>query len=94
MLKLSTVPNFEQTASLSQFEKSFATSSDAESASVAFPTTTTDSVFGSSFPTITQTADQNQMLSSIKSLSQQETQRFSYPFLSLGYSQIPSMGFL
>lgn len=86
-------PSFDQTSSLSQFEESFATGSDVESASVSFPTTT-GSALGTSFPTITQTADQNQLLSSIKSLSQQETQRFSYPFLSLGYSQIPSMGFL
>lgn len=87
-------PSFDQTSSLSQFENSVATASDVEAASVAFPTTGSDSILGTSFPTITQTTDQSQLLSSVKSLNQQDSQRFSYPFLSIGYSQIPSMGFL
>ena len=87
-------PSFDQTSTLSQFENSVATASDVEAASVAFPTTESDSILGTSFPTITQTTDQSQLLSSVKSLNQQESQRFSYPFLSIGYSQIPSMGFL
>lgn len=86
-------PSFSQDSSLDVFEKEIATASDVESASIAFPTSGC-SAFGSSFPTIAQTADQNQLLSSIRSMNQRETQSFAYPFLSIGYSQIPSMGFL
>lgn len=87
-------PTFDQTSSLSQLENTQATASDVEAASVAFPTTTTGSLLGTSFPTITQTSDQNQLLTSFKSLNQQQSQRFSYPYLSIGYSTVPSMGFL
>ncbi len=85
-------PTFEATNTLTQTADSLATASDVESADIAFPTT--GSAFGTAFPTITQTADKNELLSSFQCLDQRQSQRFSYPFVSIGYSAIPSMGFL
>jgi hypothetical protein len=85
-------PVFDQTSSLTAFEREFASASDAESAAVSFPTSA-DGILGSSFPTITQTSAIDDLLSSVKFLQQQETSRYASPFISIGYSPIPAMGF-
>jgi hypothetical protein len=93
------LPVMTQSSSLTAFQKDTASATDNEAAAVAFPTTTgasdlTGSVFGSSFPTITQTTAQSQLLNSVKFQNENQNFAFAYPFLSIGGSPIPSMGFL
>jgi hypothetical protein len=89
-------PQMTQSSSLTAFQKDSALATDDESAAVAFPTAvdTVGSVFGSSFPTISQTSAQSQLLNSIKFQNENSNFAFAYPFLSIGGSPIPSMGFL
>jgi hypothetical protein len=88
-------PVSTQSASLTAFQKDTALATDDEAAAVAFPDSTglTDSVFGTSFPTISQTTAQSQMLNSISFMNEDQNNAFAYPFLSIGGSPIPSMGF-
>jgi hypothetical protein len=89
-------PQMTQTSSLTAFQKDTATATDDESAAVAFPTAvdSVNSVFGTSFPTISQTSAQSQLLNSVKFQNEDSKFAFAYPFLSIGGSPIPSMGFL
>jgi hypothetical protein len=90
-------PQMTQSSSLTAFQKDTALATDDEAADIAFPTTAsalTGSTFGSSFPTITQTSAQSQLLNSVKFQNENSNFRFAYPFLSIGGSPIPSMGFL
>jgi hypothetical protein len=92
------MPAMTQSASLTSFQKDTAVATDDEAAAVAFPTSSgasdlTGSVFGSAFPTITQTAAQSQLLSSVSFMNENQNFAYAYPFLSIGYSAIPSMGF-
>jgi hypothetical protein len=92
-------PTLVQDHTLTVFQKDTAVASDNEAAAVSFPSTAaasdvTGSVFGSSFPTITQTAVQSQVLNSVKFMQENEHFAFSYPFVSIGGSPVPSMGFL
>lgn len=89
-------PVMSSTNSLTAFEKDTSTATDNQAASVAFGTGTdlANSVFGSSsFPTISQTSLQNQVLSSVKFQNEQSNSAFSYPFLSIGGSALPSFAF-
>jgi hypothetical protein len=90
-------PQMTQSSTLTAFQKDTASSTDDESAAVAFPTSAVDSVnsvFGTSFPTISQTSAQSQLLNSVKFQNEDSNFAFAYPFLSIGGSSIPSMGFL
>jgi hypothetical protein len=89
-------PQMTQTSSLTAFQKDTATATDDQSAAVAFPTAvdSVNSVFGTSFPTISQTSAQSQLLNSVKFQNENSKFAFAYPFLSIGGSPIPSMGFL
>ncbi|OPY29719.1 MAG: hypothetical protein A4E28_00733 [Methanocella sp. PtaU1.Bin125] len=90
-------PQMTQSSSLTAFQKDTALATDDEAAAVSFPTTAsslTDSVFGSSFPTITQTAVQSNLLSSVTFQNENSNFAYAYPFLSIGNSLLPSMGFL
>ncbi len=89
-------PVTTQSASLTSFQKDTALATDDEAAAVAFPGATgiTDSVFGTSFPTISQTSAQSQLLNSISFMNEDQNSAFAYPFLSIGGSPIPSTGFL
>jgi hypothetical protein len=90
------MPVMTQSASLTAFQKDTASATDNEAAAVAFPTSTgvTDSVFGSAFPTITQTSLQSQLLNSVSFMNENQNFAFAYPYLGIGGSPIPSMGFL
>ncbi len=61
-------PQMTQSSSLTAFSKDTASATDDESAAVAFPTAvdSVNSVFGTSFPTISQTSAQSQLLNSVK----------------------------
>jgi hypothetical protein len=90
-------PTLVQDHTLTAFEKDTAVATDNEAAAVSFPSTASSlcgSTFGSALPTITQTAVQSQMLNSCKFMQENQHFAFSYPFLSIGGSPIPSMGFL
>jgi hypothetical protein len=79
------------------FEKDSAVATDDEAAAVSFPTTAselTGATFGSAFPTISQTAAQSQVLNSVKFMNENQHFAFAYPFVSIGGSPVPSMGFL
>jgi hypothetical protein len=89
-------PQMTQSSSLTAFSKDSASATDDEAAAVAFPTAAdaVNSAFGTSFPTISQTTAQSQLLNSVKFQQENSNFAFAYPFLSIGGSPIPSMGFL
>jgi hypothetical protein len=90
-------PTLVQDHTLTVFEKDSAVATEESAAAVSFPTTASDltsSTFGSSFPTISQTAVQSQVLNSVKFMNENEHFAFAYPFISIGGSPIPAMGFL
>jgi hypothetical protein len=90
------MPIMSQTGSLTAFQQDSAVATDNEAAAVAFPSTTgvCGSVFGSAFPTITQTALQSQALNSVRFMNENQNFFAAYPYLSIGGAPIPSMGFL
>jgi len=90
-------PQMVQDHTLTAFEKDTAIATDNEAAAVSFGASASDlcgSTFGTSLPTISQTAVQSNMLSSVKFMNENQHFAFAYPFLSIGGSPIPSMGFL
>lgn len=89
-------PQMSQSSTLTAFQKDSAVATDDEAAAVAFPTAAdaVNSAFGTSFPTISQTSAQSQLLNSVKFQNEDSNFAFAYPFLSIGGSPIPSMGFL
>jgi hypothetical protein len=82
------------------FEKDTAVATDNEAAAVSFPSAASASSVcgstfgGSAFPTISQTSVQSQVLNSCKFLNENQHFAFAYPFVSIGGSPVPSMGFL
>lgn len=86
-------PTFSQDSTLSNFEQDFGFNTDFELSSVSFPTSGS-SMFDSSFPTITQISNKTSMAGVIKYSTQHESTQFSYPWISIGFSPVPSMGFL
>ncbi len=90
-------PTLVQDHTLTVFEKDTAVATDNQAAAVSFPTTASalaGSTFGSAFPTITQTCVQTQVLNSCKFMNENQHFAFAYPFVSIGGSPVPSMGFL
>ncbi len=87
-------PQLNQNNSLTSFEHSFALQNDSELADISFPTMSSGLSGFSTFPTITQIANQSSLLSQFKFANQQQGMSFSYPWLSIGFSPVPSMGFL
>jgi len=89
-------PQIVQDHALTAFQKDTAFSLDNETASISFPVAAGDvtgSVFGSSFPTIFQSSEKISLMSSVKFQNENEHFAFSYPFMSIGNSWMPSMGF-
>jgi uncharacterized protein YybS (DUF2232 family) len=83
-------PVLVQDNSLTDLENSFAFATDIESADISFPTTTGITAF----PTITQVSNASNMLSQFRFQNQQQSMKFAYPWISIGFSPVPSMGFL
>jgi hypothetical protein len=83
-------PTLVQNNSLTDFENNFAFATDFESSDISFPTTTGFSAF----PTITQISNTSNLLSQCKFMNQQQSMQFAYPWISIGFSPVPSMGFL
>jgi hypothetical protein len=91
-------PQMTQSSSLTAFSKDSASATDSEAAAVSFGGGSASdhcgTTFGSSLPTISQTAVQSQLLNSVKFQNENSNFAFAYPFVSIGGSPIPSMGFL
>ncbi len=88
-------PTMVQNNSLTEIENNFATSNDFQVSDITFPTASIDGISGfSAFPTISQMANANQTLSQFKFMNQQQSMQFAYPWVSIGFSPVPSMGFL
>jgi hypothetical protein len=91
-------PQLVQDHTLTVFEKDSAVATDNEAAAVSFgggsASDLCGTTFGSSLPTISQTSVQSQLLNSCKFMNENQHFAFSYPFVSIGGSPIPSMGFL
>jgi len=88
-------PQLIQNSSLLSFANSFAWQNQSSFTDISFPTM--DSMSGistSSFPTITQITDNVMEQYSFSYTNQQQSSVFSYPWISYGYSPVPSMGFL
>jgi hypothetical protein len=86
-------PAMVQNNSLTDIEHSFALATDFENASISFPTTT-GGIINTAFPTISQISNQSQLMTQFKFMNQQQSMDFAYPWLSIGFSPVPSMGFL
>jgi hypothetical protein len=84
-------PTLVQNSSLTSFENDFAQANDFELSNISFPTTT-DSTISSAFPTITQISNQSQIADKLTFANQQQSSYFAYPWLSVGFSPVPSMG--
>ncbi len=89
-------PTLVQNNSLTDMENNFALATDFEVSNISFPTTIgTIPVTGfSTFPTISQISNTSNMLSQFKFMNQQQSMQFAYPWISIGFSPVPSMGFL
>ena len=87
-------PTMVQNNSLTNFESNFAWADENDFTDISFPTTTSIMGSMSSFPTITQSSSKTQLVSSIKFQNQQQSMTFAYPWISEGFSPVPSMGFL
>ena len=89
-------PIMNQANTLTSMENTVAQSTDNEAAAVSFPTVSTAGcgALGTAFPTITQTADKNDLLADNKFMQQTQSFSYAYPFLSIGGSPVPSMGLM
>lgn len=90
-------PTLVQNNSLTNMENNFALATDFEMSNISFPTVTDTTIpitgFGA-FPTITQISNTSNLLSQFKFMNQQQSMQFAYPWISIGFSPVPSMGFL
>lgn len=94
-------PTMSQNNSLSSMQNDFALATDFEMANVSFPTATDTfgtSGFGtgafSAFPTMTQISNKSDLMTKFQMMNQQQSSTFAYPWVSIGFSPVPSMGFL
>ena len=88
-------PTMVQNNSLTNFESNFAWADENDFTDISFPTATSSCISSmSSFPTITQSSSKTQLASSVKFQNQQQSMTFTYPWISVGFSPVPSMGFL
>jgi len=87
-------PQLIQNNSLTNFENNFVWQNDFEFTDISFPTAGSSEFGFSAFPTISQVSSKVNMASSFSFTHQQESMVFSYPYVSMGFSPIPSMGFL
>ncbi len=89
-------PSMVENNTLTSFTSMFQQGTDVESAEISFPTTLSGctSSLGFSFPTILQNADTEQTLSQLAFQQQTQYAQFAYPWLSIGGSPVPSMGFM
>jgi hypothetical protein len=85
-------PTLLHNSSLTSFESSFGFAKDFQFTDISFPSSINTA--WASFPTISQTSQQVSMFGDVKFFSQHESIQFAYPWVSVGFSPVPSMGFL
>ena len=86
-------PSMVQNNSLTSFQSEFQNSTNFQTANIAFPTSITDGTSIASMPTILQDGNSQNTLSQIAFQQQTQYSQFAYPWLSVGFSPVPSMGF-
>jgi hypothetical protein len=88
-------PTLIQNNSLLSFSNSFALENQSAFTSISFPTMNSISgISASSFPTITQVSDDVKMQYSFSYMNEQSSNIFTYPWISYGFSPVPSLGSL
>jgi hypothetical protein len=91
-------PSLIQNDSLLHFENSVAWQTNFEFADISFPTSTsswdTSNLGFATFPQITQITNNSAFMQSFSYTNQQASSVFTYPWISIGFSPVPSMGFL
>jgi hypothetical protein len=87
-------PSLTQNSSITSFEDMFAWQNEFESTDISFPTTSMSTMGIGSFPTISQVSCKVQLMSDFSYMHQEESSVFAYPWISVGFSPVPSMGFL
>jgi len=86
-------PTLVQNNSLTDLQTAFSSANDFETSDISFPISSTG-LLGTTFPTITQLSQKDNILTQMELMSQQQSMLFAYPWLSIGYSPVPSMGLL
>jgi hypothetical protein len=86
-------PTLVQNNSLTDLQSVFSSANDFETSDISFPASSTG-LLGTTFPTITQLSQKGNMLTQMEQMSQQQSMLFAYPWLSIGFSPVPSMGLL
>ncbi len=84
-------PSMVENNTLTSFQAMFQNSTDFQTADISFPTI--GSTTALSFPTILQDANSQNTLSQIAFQQQTQYAQFAYPWVSVGFSPVPSMGF-
>jgi hypothetical protein len=91
-------PSLIQNNSLLHLENSVAWQTNYGLSDISFPTSTsswdTSTIGFGTFPTMTQLTDNKAFASSFSYTNQQSSSVFTYPWISIGFSPVPSMGFL
>ncbi len=87
-------PTLVQNSSLVNFENFVQGENDFEFTDISFPTASSSTYGFSTFPTIKQMSQKIAFANSVSYSNQQQSMTFSYPWISIGYSPVPSMGFL
>jgi formylmethanofuran dehydrogenase subunit E-like metal-binding protein len=86
-------PTLVQNNSLTDLQSVFSSANDFETSDISFPVSSTG-LLGTTFPTITQLSQKDNMLTQMEQMSQRQYTQFAYPWLSIGFSPVPSMGLL
>ncbi len=89
-------PVLIQNNSITGLQTASASAMDFEAADISFPSTGfggSGGLFGGAFPSISQIAHQGASQSALAFANQNQNMIFAYPFISIGGSPIPSMGF-
>jgi|GEM_PF-2641691 len=90
-------PTWVQNSSLLNVANSVAWQNNFDFTNISFPTGGSDSMTGigiTSFPTIMQNQGSTSFMSSFSFSHQTDSSVFTYPWVSIGFSPVPSMGFL
>jgi hypothetical protein len=88
-------PVMIQNSTLTGLQTSTQSATDNEMADISFPTGSgSGGLFGSAFPSIMQNSMQNAFGSNLNFGQQTQSAIFAYPYISIGGSPVPGLGFL
>ena len=85
-------PTMVENNTLTSFQAAFQNTTEVQAADISFPTI--GGTTAMSFPTILQDGNTQSTLSQIAFQRQTQYAQFAYPWLSIGGSPVPSMGFM